>query len=55
MGVSDLVVSWDDAALIRNARSHGYRVYAEVPASKAADIGRNLANSGVAGIVLNPV
>jgi hypothetical protein len=55
MGVRDLVVSWNDAALIRNARRQGYRVYAEVPAAKAADIGPSLAKSGVAGIVLNPV
>ena len=38
MGVSDLVVSWDDAALIRNAHRQGYRVYAEVPLGKAADM-----------------
>ncbi|MGH9552166.1 MAG: hypothetical protein ACRD3W_22455, partial [Terriglobales bacterium] len=55
MGVSDLVVSWNDAALISNARRQGYRVYAEVPAAKATDLGRSLAKSGVAGIVLNPV
>ena len=54
MGVSDLVVSWDDAALISTARRQGYRVYAEVPASKAAGIDPSLAKSGVAGIVLNP-
>ena len=38
MGVSDLVVPWDDAALISNAHRQGYHVYAEVPAGKAADM-----------------
>jgi hypothetical protein len=55
MGIRDLVVSWNDAALIRNARRRGYRVYAEVQTAKVADIGPSLAKSGVAGIVLNPV
>jgi len=54
MGVSGLVVSWDDAALIRNARRQGYRVYAEVPLVKAADMARRMAKNDLAGIILNP-
>lgn len=54
MGLSDLVVSWDDAAVIRNASSQGYRVYAEVPAGKAADMAHSMGKSNLAGIVLNP-
>ncbi len=54
MGVTDLVVSWDNQALIRNARRQGYRVYAEVPAGKAADMARSTAKNGLAGIILNP-
>ena len=53
MGVSDLVVSWDDAELIRNAHRQGYRVYAEVPLGKAADMARSMAKSDLAGIILN--
>ena len=53
MGVSDLVVSWDDATLIRNAHRQGYRVYAEVPPGQAADMARSMAKSGLAGIILN--
>ena len=54
MGLKDLVVAWDDAALIRNARRQGYRVYAEVPAGKTADMARSTAKNSLAGIILNP-
>ena len=53
MGVTDLVVSWDNEALIRNARSQGYRVYAEVLAGKTADMARSTAKNSLAGIILN--
>ena len=54
MGISDLVVSWDDAALIRNAHRQGYRVYGEVPLGKTADIAHSMARSDLTGIILNP-
>jgi len=54
MGIKELVVSWDAEALIRNARRQGYRVYAEVPVGKAADMTRSTKKSDLAGIVLNP-
>jgi hypothetical protein len=54
MGINELVISWDAAALIRNARSQGYRVYAEVPVGKAADLARSAAKTDLAGIILNP-
>ena len=54
MGIKELVVSWDAEALIRNARRQGYRVYAEVPVGKAADMTRSTKKSNLAGIVLNP-
>jgi hypothetical protein len=53
MGVSDLVVPWDDAALISNAHRQGYHVYAEVPAGKAAEMAGRAGNSDLAGIILN--
>lgn len=52
LGLGDLVVSWDDEALIKVARSQGYRVYAELPISKvtaAATMPRN----DLAGIILS--
>ncbi|MGZ4732863.1 MAG: hypothetical protein ACXVZH_12045, partial [Terriglobales bacterium] len=54
MGVTELVVSWDNEALIRNARRQGYRVYAEVTAGKTADMARSTAKNSLAGIILNP-
>jgi hypothetical protein len=54
MGVKDLVVAWDNAGLVRNARTQGYRVYAEVPLGKAADIARSMAKRDLAGIIVNP-
>ncbi|MGH9504701.1 MAG: hypothetical protein ACRD20_17755 [Terriglobales bacterium] len=54
LGFKDVVVSWDAEALIRNARTQGYRVYAEVPAGKAAGMARSAGRSDLAGIVLNP-
>ena len=53
VGVKELVVAWDDAALIRNAHRQGYRVYAEVPLGKAAEMAGRTARSDLAGIILN--
>ena len=53
MVVTDLVVPWDDAALISNAHRQGYHVYAEVPAGKAAEMAGRAGNSDLAGIILN--
>jgi hypothetical protein len=54
MGFKELVVSWDAEALIRNAHRQGYRVYAEVPVGKAADLARSAGKLDLAGVVLNP-
>ena len=54
MGISEVVVPWDDEALIKAARRQGYRVYAEVPVGKAADLKRSSKTGTLAGIVLNP-
>ncbi len=54
MGIKELVVSWDAEALIRNARRHGYHVYAEVPAGTAAEMTRTTKKNNLAGIILNP-
>lgn len=54
MGVTELVVAWDNAALIRSARRRGYHVYAEVPAGKTADMARSTADNSLAGIIVNP-
>jgi hypothetical protein len=54
MGIKEVVVPWDAEALIRNARRQGYRVYAEIPVGKAADMTRSTKTSKLAGIVLNP-
>ncbi len=52
--IKDLVVSWDAEALIRNARSQGYRVHVEVPVGQAADMARSTDKNNLAGIILNP-
>jgi hypothetical protein len=54
MGIAEVVVPWDDEALIKAARRQGYRVYAEVPVGKAADLKRSSKTGTLAGIVLNP-
>jgi hypothetical protein len=54
MGIREVVVSWDAEALIRNARRQGYRLYAEVPVGKAAEMTRGRKTSNLAGIVLSP-
>ncbi len=54
LGVTELVVAWDNAALIASARRQGYRVYAEVPAGKAANLAHSTAKSSLAGIIVNP-
>jgi hypothetical protein len=54
IGIKDLLVSWDSEALIRNARRQGYRVYAEVPVGKAAEMTRSPIKGALAGIILNP-
>src|ERR1700730_3429466 len=50
MGIADLLVSSDAEALIKTAHQQGYRVYAEVPMSKAAALN---STSALTGIVLN--
>ena len=47
------MVSWDAKSLIKAARGQGYRVYAEVPVGKAAEIIRSAGKNGLAGIVIN--
>src|SRR6266436_8324845 len=54
LGISDLLVSCDSEALIKTAHSQGYRVYAEVPISKAAAPAPIRSKNELAGIVLNP-
>jgi hypothetical protein len=54
MGIKELVVSWDAESLIKDARRQGYRVYAEVPVGKAADMTRSAKRNSLAGIVLSP-
>ena len=53
MGIREVVVAWDAEALIRTARGQGYRVYAEVPVGKAAEIIRSGEKNNLAGIVIN--
>jgi hypothetical protein len=54
MDIREVVVSWDAEALIRNARQQGYRLYAEVPVGKAAEMTRGTKKSNLAGVVLSP-
>jgi hypothetical protein len=54
MGIREIVVSWEAETLIKNARRQGYRVYAEVPVFKAAEMARSAERLDLAGIVLNP-
>jgi len=54
MGVTELVVTWDNAELITSARRRGYRVYAEVPVGKPADLAHSTAKNSLAGIIFNP-
>ena len=54
MGISEVVVSWGAEALIRNARKQGYRVFAEVPVGKAAEITQGTKKGNLAGIILSP-
>jgi hypothetical protein len=53
IGIREVVVSWDAESLIKAARGQGYRVYAEVPVGKAAEIIRSAGKSNLAGIVIN--
>jgi len=53
MGIREVVVAWDAESLIRTARGQGYRVYAEVPVGKAAEIIRSGEKNNLAGIVIN--
>ena len=53
MGIREVVISWDAKSLIQAARGQGYRVYAEVPVGKAAEIIRSAGKNGLAGIVIN--
>jgi hypothetical protein len=54
VGIKELVVPWDAEGLITTARSQGYRVYAEVPVGKSADLARSAGKRSLAGVVLNP-
>ncbi len=54
MGIGDLLVSYDAETMIVTARSQGYRVYAEVPITKASTSAAIVSKNDLAGIVLNP-
>ncbi len=54
VAIKDLVVAWDAEALISSAHRQGYRIYAEVPVGKAADVIRSIKSKPLAGIVLDP-
>ena len=53
IGIREVVISWDAESLVKAARGQGYRVYAEVPVGKAAEIIRSAGKSNLAGIVIN--
>jgi hypothetical protein len=54
LGLSDLVVSWDDGAspLLKAARKQGYRVFVEVSLQQATAAAEKGAKSDLAGIIL---
>ncbi len=55
LGISDLVVSWDDAtsSFVKLAHRQGYRVYAEVQLQWAATAAESAGKNGLAGLVLD--
>jgi hypothetical protein len=55
LGISDLVVSWDDgtSSFVKAAHRQGYRVYAEVPLQRAAAAAESAAENGLAGLVVD--
>jgi len=55
LGISDLVVSWDDAtsSFVNIAQRQGYRVYAEVQLQRAATAAESAGKKGLAGLVLD--
>jgi hypothetical protein len=54
LGINELVIPWDAAALIKTVCGQGYLVYAEVQVGKAADMVRSTGKGDLTGIVLNP-
>jgi protein-tyrosine-phosphatase len=55
LGISDLVVSWDNAtfSFVKVAHRQGYRVYAEVQLQQATTAAEGASEKGLAGLVLD--
>jgi protein-tyrosine-phosphatase len=55
LGISDLVVSWDDATstFVEVAHRQGYRVYAEVQLQQATTAAESARKNGLTGLVLD--